>query len=441
MSKSSGPSSSNSAEVVTRLLEITGCGQEVAVKLLQQSGLDLAAAVDKFYNTLEVVGGRDNTRTRGMEDEDEFVLNMLSGSDMPEVMDNNKRLKVSPTPVVVTDDGQDELETTIKIETVLEYTEEEMVQKAIEDSVAEHLKNEPDQETCLQILMINYPKLDQDALKDLCQEYKGRSAELEKFVQFHIQDLPTREKVQLQSQIEEIIAAGVEGAEEMIVEECPGCKVPKIVEDPSAKVFTCLNTNCQGEFCRKCKKEQHIPYKCQGQMVDDNLEFQVINVLPKRQFDESDLLDKEFRIAEGYFLRMKDNTKKNYKIQSIDIIFNRDLGVKFDKKKAELTVQGFGDCLLLFHGTPQKNIQPILKNNFDLSIQANGRAYGDGVYFSECPEVSLGYAKDLKSLILCKVLVGKQNKEVKLQEDSRCWAIVVPEVTQILPRYVINFTD
>eukprot|EP00092_Neocalanus_flemingeri_P026861 GFUD01029117.1.p1 GENE.GFUD01029117.1~~GFUD01029117.1.p1 ORF type:complete len:430 (+),score=134.29 GFUD01029117.1:54-1343(+) len=429
MSKSSGPSSSNSADAVTRLLEITGCGQEMAVKLLQQSGQDLAAAVDRFYNTQEVVGGR--------EDENEEV---------PEVMNKNKRFKVSPAPVVVTDDddassenggkGHDELGTK-----KIQYTEEEMVQKAIEDSVAEHLKNEPDQETCLQILMTNYPQLDQGALKDLCKEYKGRSAELEKFVQFHIQDLPTREKVQLQSQIEEIIAAGVEGAEEMIVEECPGCKVPKIVEDPSAKVFTCLNLNCQGEFCRKCKKDQHIPSKCQGQMFDDNLEFQVINVLPKRQFDESDLLDKEFRIAEGYFLRMKENTKKNYKIQSIDIIFNRDLGVKFDKKKAELTVQGFGDCLLLFHGTPQKNIQPILKNNFDLSIQANGRAYGDGVYFSECPEVSLGYAKDLKSLILCKVLVGKQNKEVKLQEDSRCWAIVVPEVTQILPRYVINFTD
>ena len=86
-----------------------------------------------------------------------------------------------------------------------------------------------------------------------------------------------------------------------------------------------------------------------------------------------------------------------------------------------------------------KNIEPILKNNFDLSIRTNGRSYGDGVYFSECPEVSLGYSKDLKTLILCKVLLGNNCKEVK-RGDSRCWAIVVPNVDQILPRYVINFT-
>ena len=47
--------------------------------------------------------------------------------------------------------------------------------------------------------------------------------------------------------------------------------------------------------------------------------------------------------------------------------------------------------LLLFHGTPQRNIDSIIRNNFDLSIRANGRALGDGVYFSEQPEVSLGY--------------------------------------------------
>ena len=56
-------------------------------------------------------------------------------------------------------------------------------------------------------------------------------------------------------------------------------------------------------------------------------------------------------------------------------------------------------------------------NNFDLSIRKNGKAHGDGVYFSEQPEVSLGYSKGRKSLVLCKVLMGKNSKEVKRDDD------------------------
>ena len=179
----------------------------------------------------------------------------------------------------------------------------------------------------------------------------------------------------------------------------------------------------------------------QIQKIDKNADFEVVNVLPKKLFDESDLLDKEFRIAEGHFLRMSAGTNQNYKIKSIDIVFNRDLREKFKKKQMELTDHGRGDCLLLFHGTPQRNIESILKNNFNLFIIANGRKYGDGVYFSECPEVSLEYTGDQKSLILCNVLVDNSIKLVKAgKNDSRCWTIVVPEVNQILPRYVINFT-
>ena len=157
-------------------------------------------------------------------------------------------------------------------------------------------------------------------------------------------------------------------------------------------------------------------------------------------YDESDPFKKEYRIAESQFMRMNITNKNNYRIKSIDIVFNKELQLKFDKKQAELTFQGNGECLLLFHGTPQKNIIPILKSNFDLSITTNGRAYGDGVYFSECPEVSIGYSQDQKSLILCKVLRGNNSKEVmKGDAGGRCWAVVVPGVDQILPKYVINF--
>ena len=60
----------------------------------------------------------------------------------------------------------------------------------------------------------------------------------------------------------------------------------------------------------------------------------------------------------------------------------------FDKKKRELnkTVGSDVRSLLLFHGTPQESIASILRDNFDLDKRLNGRKY-----FSEQPEVSVGY--------------------------------------------------
>ena len=53
----------------------------------------------------------------------------------------------------------------------------------------------------------------------------------------------------------------------------------------------------------------------------------------------------------------------------------------------------------------------------------------------------------ITSLVLCKVLTGDNSTEHNPvnkgapppKEDDRCWAIVVPDVDQILPKYVINF--
>ena len=79
----------------------------------------------------------------------------------------------------------------------------------------------------------------------------------------------------------------------------------------------------------------------------------------------------------------------NLCIESVDVVKNETLQSRFDKKKAELSKDGSKvDCLLLFHGTPQQNIQSILRHNFNLDRKVNGRVYGDGVYFSEQPEVS-----------------------------------------------------
>ena len=103
----------------------------------------------------------------------------------------------------------------------------------------------------------------------------------------------------------------------------------------------------------------------------------------------------EFRKAEAQFLRMQAKGRHtNMEIQSIDIVRNRRLQQKFEAKKAQLAAKEGSDVksLLLFHGTPQQNVPSILRDNFDLSKVVNGRAHGNGVYFSEQPEVSLGYS-------------------------------------------------
>ena len=42
------------------------------------------------------------------------------------------------------------------------------------------------------------------------------------------------------------------------------------------------------------------------------------------------------------------------------------------------------------------------------------------------------------SLILCQVLMSDNVKEEKHPGVDACWAIVVPDINQILPRYVLH---
>jgi len=234
----------------------------------------------------------------------------------------------------------------------------------------------------------------------------------------------------------------------MILEECPNCLAPQILPDKTVALLCCVE--CGVTTYRKCSKEAHGEKNC-GEEEDEG-GFEKMTVLPSKKFDTDSVLEQEYRIAEGQFLRMLGRRLK-YEIKSIDIVKNEKLEKKFNEKKLEFKERGIDDkSLLIFHGTPQENIDSILKNNFNMNKVAHGRAYGRGIYFSEKPEVSMGYTRDMSSLILCMVLPGDNSKEIKddiigqIFNDDPClkagaWAIVVPDVDQILPKYVINFTE
>ena len=117
-----------------------------------------------------------------------------------------------------------------------------------------------------------------------------------------------------------------------------------------------------------------------AEIVD--IQVRITRVEPKRELDES-FLSMQFRLAESQFARMTAHTGQRQEITSVDVVQNNQLRAVFKAKQKQLEEKGKGQSLLLFHGTPQANIKPILQNNFDLSITTNGRRFGNGVYFSE----------------------------------------------------------
>ena len=117
-----------------------------------------------------------------------------------------------------------------------------------------------------------------------------------------------------------------------------------------------------------------------AEIVD--FQVRITRVEPKRELDES-FLSMQFRLAERQFARMTAHTGQRQEITSVDVVQNNQLRAVFKAKQKLLEEKGKGQSLLLFHGTPQANIKPILQNNFDLSKITNGRRFGNGVYFSE----------------------------------------------------------
>ena len=189
-------------------------------------------------------------------------------------------------------------------------------------------------------------------------------------------------------------------------------------------------------------------------------EYQKFEILSQREIDLSDPLQVHYRLAEAEFLRMKHHSGHNIKLKSVDYYENNRLASKFEAKHEEMKIKYSGSKeskpVFAFHGTKKKNIEEIMKNNFSLA-KVERTAYGHGIYFSEFPEVSMGYGDG--GLILCKVLPGKsyicgvRGTPSHIQSgydshivkpDGECQGkgqmLVIENPDQILPCYVIQFT-
>ena len=187
------------------------------------------------------------------------------------------------------------------------------------------------------------------------------------------------------------------------------------------------------------------------------------NIVPPKRARSFDAHEMHFCLAESHFSRLMVRRNMHYKVQSVDLYLNPPLMRKFDQKQDEMEVKYKGQNeskpILAFHGTKSENIPNIVQANFDLSRLASNTGnrgyYGAGIYFSEFPEVSIGYAQT-GQLLLCKVLPGKSydckgsmlganleqgydSHRAMADAEGRGHELVIFHADQILPCYVVNY--
>ena len=150
-------------------------------------------------------------------------------------------------------------------------------------------------------------------------------------------------------------------------------------------------------------------------------------------------------------------------VASFDYVKNPLLEEAFDAQKEIFRKEGKETTeVFLFHGTAVANVDSILRANLSLELfseeqgKERKRVFGEGIYFSEMPAVSLMYGN---GLILCKVLLGNcqlfspqpEAKQPEIPEsfDSRAVIAmegssvihVVKKPSQVLPYCVVQLKN
>jgi len=129
-----------------------------------------------------------------------------------------------------------------------------------------------------------------------------------------------------------------------------------------------------------------------------------------RLFNPDDSMEATARMISDHFFRMCKMYKerpgadlKTWRIKNIELVENLYLKEKYDTRKTEFASLGVPDkAMLVYHGTDPKNAESICK--FNLNIRKR-EAHGAGFYFSEYPQVSFGYGKQL---IVFKAMPGRE---------------------------------
>jgi len=314
----------------------------------------------------------------------------------------------------------------------------------------------------------NYPDVDPKELQSKCESLDYNMELVQCWLDKNLSSLP--EKKQVQAVTRMTLQDNLDFGKTLW--SCPGCGVWYSVMRSTA-VVRCKELGCGVGWCVKCGRKDHQPLPCRGESdrlrraereVDifakiltepDKVQgpVRLFMMCPRNDLDFTDPLQILYLAAEATFLRMVDksgqgNTISRKTIKSIEYVENDSIRATFMEKKSKFLAKKIPhDERLVFHGTNEGNIESILMENFRLD-KCRRFAHGKGVYFSEFPDISLGYGP---GLLLCRVMLGRtytgsglpedwDSKLVAPDDQGKGQMVVVPNTKQILPAFIIRLS-
>lgn len=185
------------------------------------------------------------------------------------------------------------------------------------------------------------------------------------------------------------------------------------------------------------------------------------DLYPVRSYEEGSAAQTHFRLAESQFYRLMAGRDGNCSVNKVQYIVNPPLVKQFNQTREKFK-KSRGDQesrpILVFHGTQDANIKPIVENNFKVPGQQGFQHrtdtgyYGRGVYFSEYPKYSMSYIQGTQQLLMSQILPGKVYRctgkiqgsalqtgyDSHLSPDGNEWVIF--DNKQILPFYIVHYT-
>lgn len=179
---------------------------------------------------------------------------------------------------------------------------------------------------------------------------------------------------------------------------------------------------------------------------------------PSRTFDPNDQMQMHFRVAESHFNRLLGRGG-SVKLAKVEYVINPKLIKAFDQQRDQFKKRGIpSDIVLAFHGTKSRAVvDNIVENNFDpakIGSATDAGWWGRGFYFSEFPDVSIGYGGG-QNMLLCQLLPGKafdvstrmDGQPLKRDFNSHRLApnaqgygqeLIIDNPNQILPCYILH---
>lgn len=167
-----------------------------------------------------------------------------------------------------------------------------------------------------------------------------------------------------------------------------------------------------------------------------------LSLMPSSNFQGSTPEECHFRMAESQFYRMSKNRSK-FTVTKVEFIKNMHLEERFNRKKEEFKRSNVAvGARFVFHGTDVHAIDKVATEGFKIGGTEGvaircGDIYGRGVYTAVNPDRAVVYCRGSNMMLLSTAIPGKLEEHHNHGENSN--VLVIKEVDQLLPRYVVHY--